>query len=121
MTSSLDARQALKERFPKRPWLDVVSKGDLVDQVRTVLPPRGETSSASRPRRDPMRQVPESVRAQLPPGYLPVSVKTGQNVDALRGEIDRLLVDLAAILQQREKDEQAAAAAAAAVDNGANA
>jgi ribosomal protein L32E len=58
--------------------------------------------------------VPESVRAQLPPGYLPVSVKSGQNVEALRGEIDRMLIDLAAILQQRAREENANAAATAA-------
>lgn len=58
--------------------------------------------------------MPESVRAQLPPGYLPVSVKSGQNVEALRGEIDRMLIDLAAILQQRAREEQAHAAATAA-------
>jgi hypothetical protein len=68
--------------------------------------------------------VPESVRAQLPPGYLPVSVKSGQNVEALRGEIDRMLIDLAAILQQRAREEQAHAAAtatAAAAAGAANA
>lgn len=75
LIAQLNVRKYLKERFPKRPWLDVVSKGDL--------------------------EVSEEVREMLPEGYLPVSVKTGQNVETLRIEIENMLFDLEEMLEAR--------------------
>jgi len=39
VAAQLNVRKALKERFPRRPWLDVVSKGDLIDQVHHLPAP----------------------------------------------------------------------------------
>ena len=50
--------------------------------------------------------VSEETIALLPEGYLPVSVKSGQNVPELRQHIERMLLDLTAILQQRQEQEQ---------------
>lgn len=51
-------------------------------------------------------EVSEEVKALLPEGYMPVSVKSGQNVPELRQHIERMLLDLTAILQQRQEQEQ---------------
>ena len=40
--------------------------------------------------------------ALLPEGYLPVSVKSGQNVVQLRENIEEMLINLTHILQQRQ-------------------
>lgn len=50
--------------------------------------------------------VAEETIALLPEGYLPVSVKSGQNVPELRQHIERMLLDLTAILQQRQEQEE---------------
>ena len=50
--------------------------------------------------------VSEETIALLPEGYLPVSVKSGQNVPELRQHIERMLLDLTAILQQRQEQEE---------------
>lgn len=50
--------------------------------------------------------VSEETIALLPEGYLPVSVKSGQNVPELRQHIERMLLDLTAILQQRQEQDE---------------
>eukprot|EP00596_Hydrurales_sp_CCMP1899_P005323 CAMPEP_0119043496 /NCGR_PEP_ID=MMETSP1177-20130426/22762_1 /TAXON_ID=2985 /ORGANISM="Ochromonas sp, Strain CCMP1899" /LENGTH=421 /DNA_ID=CAMNT_0007011733 /DNA_START=130 /DNA_END=1395 /DNA_ORIENTATION=- len=80
LIAQLNVRNHLKERFPKRPWLDVVSKGDL--------------------------EVSDEVRELLPEGYLPVSVKTGQNVETLRVEIENMLIDLEEMLEARAEAQR---------------
>jgi hypothetical protein len=47
-------------------------------------------------------EVSPEVVALLPPGYLPVSVKSGQNVVELRGNIEAMLLHLTEILQERQ-------------------
>jgi hypothetical protein len=42
----------------------------------------------------------------LPEGYLPVSVKTGQNVETLRVEIENMLFDLEEMLEARAEDQR---------------
>lgn len=96
--AQLNVRKMLKERFPRRPWLDVISKGDLMDQV------------------------PEHIREQLPAGYLPISVKAGNNIEILKQEIDNMLVDLGDMLrlrQQQQAQQEAAAAAEVAAGTAA--
>ena len=58
-------------------------------------------------------EVPPEVIAQLPVGYLPVSVKSGQNVVVLRENIESMLLDLESILQQRQEKKEAEADAEA--------
>ena len=48
----------------------------------------------------------DEVKALLPEGYMPVSVKSGQNVPELRQHIERMLLDLTAILQQRQEQDE---------------
>ena len=47
------------------------------------------------------------VIALLPEGYLPVSVKSGQNVVELRENIETMLLNLTHILQQRQESKDA--------------
>ena len=54
-------------------------------------------------------EVSAEVIAQLPEGYLPVSVKSGQNVVVLRENIESMLLDLENILQQRQEAKNAEA------------
>jgi len=80
LAAQLNVRAMLKERFPRRPWLDVVSKGDL--------------------------SIPDSVILQMPPNYMPVSVHSGLNVELLKEEIERmLLIDLKKLLASREAQQ----------------
>ena len=58
-------------------------------------------------------EVSPDVIAQLPVGYLPVSVKSGQNVVVLRESIERMLLDLENMLQERQERKEAEAEAEA--------
>lgn len=68
LTAQLNVRANLKQRFPHRPWLDVVSKGDLY--------------------------IAPDVLGLLPPGYLRVSVKSGLHVHELKEEVEEMLLEL---------------------------
>lgn len=48
----------------------------------------------------------DDVREMLPEGYLPVSVKTGQNVETLRVEIENMLFDLEEMLEARAEAQR---------------
>ena len=52
-------------------------------------------------------EVSPEVVALLPEGYLPVSVKSGQNVVVLRETIEKMLIDLESILQERQDAKDA--------------
>ena len=68
----------MRSRFPRRPWLVVMSKSDL--------------------------DIPASVLSQMPEGYLPVSVTSGENVEELKQRIGAMLVtDLRQMLAEIEK------------------
>lgn len=56
----MEVRHELRRRFPRRPWLDVVSKADL---PRIGL---------------------EEAKAALPEGYLDLSTENGTGVEELR-------------------------------------
>ena len=77
----LNVRAMLRERFPKRPWLDVVSKGDL-DIPELVL---------------------ETIRSRGAGDFLQVSVESGLNVEVLRERIEVLFEDLQVQLAARER------------------
>ena len=73
--AQLNVREYLKSRFPRRPWIDVVSKGDI--------------------------EIPDNIRNQLPINHLSISVKTGQNIDILKHEIEQMLHSLQDFLLQQ--------------------
>ena len=78
LQAQLNVREYLRGRFPRRPWLDVMSKGDL--------------------------DISQEVLDQMPEGYLRVSVQDGTNVDVLQELIDDLLTkDLTAMLRAIEE------------------
>lgn len=60
MACQMEVRHELRNRFPRRPWLDVVSKADL---PRIGL---------------------EKAEAALPEGYLDLSTMDGTGVEALK-------------------------------------
>lgn len=71
LLAQLNVRKYLRERFPRRPWLDVISKGDII--------------------------VSDEINSMLPENALRISVKTGENIDVLIDEIGsmmRRLVDM---------------------------
>jgi nucleolar GTP-binding protein len=76
LQAQLNVRNYLKTRFPKRPWLDVVSKADV--------------------------PLSAEVAAVLPAGHLRVSVHDGSNMTELRGELDSLFGVLHVLTQSRE-------------------
>jgi nucleolar GTP-binding protein len=73
LEAQLNVRKALKARFPRRPWLDVISKGDL--------------------------SIPQHVLDQLPPDSLTISVRSGLNMDIFKRNIEDTLLYLGDILK----------------------
>lgn len=80
--AQLNVRKYLKTRFPQRPWIDVLSKGD--------------------------KPMSEEILSLLDFEYLSVSVHTGMNVSALQTKIVDLLYHLRNILEARKRQEAAA-------------
>lgn len=75
LLAQLNVRKYLKSRFPRRPWIDVISKGDI--------------------------KMPEFIQELLPPEHISVSVKTGQNIELLKQEIEGMLYSLQDFLISR--------------------
>jgi nucleolar GTP-binding protein len=75
LEAQLAVRDDLRARFPKRPWLDVVSKADL--------------------------NISHDILTRMPQGNLHVSVLNGHNMDVLHQEIHSLTSHLAELLAQR--------------------
>lgn len=77
----LNVRNALRERFPKRPWIDVISKGD------TVVDHPNFTDKA--------------LQELLPKDALVVSVKTGESIPELQARVQSMLEYLEKFLMNR--------------------
>eukprot|EP00850_Spirogloea_muscicola_P013548 SM000092S24516 [mRNA] locus=s92:506468:510715:+ [translate_table: standard] len=71
---------SLKERFAERPWIDIVSKSDLLPQ-----PPPDDTMAAS------LGNSMEAYFQQGPPGALFVSTETGKGLIELKQRVIELL------------------------------
>ena len=70
-------RKSLRERFPKRPWIDVLSKSDL--------------------ERDDVLRIGESAKdlvAMIPTDAISVSVNTGANLQLLKETVIAKLIEL---------------------------
>jgi nucleolar GTP-binding protein len=72
LQAQLNVRDAMRSRFPRRPWLDVISKGDL--------------------------DVSPETAATFPAGYMPVSVHSDRNMPLLKKEIETMLKQLQEML-----------------------
>lgn len=72
LEKQLNVRSLLRQRFPRRPWLDVISKGDL-----SISP-----------------SILSQIKASGVDNPLQVSVKEGYRVDELRAAIEALFLDL---------------------------
>lgn len=82
LQAQLNVREYLRSRFPRRPWLDVMSKGDL--------------------------DIPQGILDLMPEGVLRLSVHEGTNVDVLQETIEHMLsTDLTAMLRDVEAAQQA--------------
>mmetsp|Transcript_19598 Transcript_19598/g.28195 ORF Transcript_19598/g.28195 Transcript_19598/m.28195 type:complete len:419 (+) Transcript_19598:75-1331(+) len=68
LQAQLNIRRSLRERFPRRPWLDVVSKADV--------------------------EIPPEVIAVLPEGHIRVSATDDINIVQLKARIDNIISDL---------------------------
>ncbi len=75
LQAQLNVRNYLKSRFPKRPWLDVVSKGDI--------------------------DIDPEIAALLPIDSMRISVKTGKNVNELKDVMIDMLERLRLMLEER--------------------
>lgn len=80
LTAQLNVREYLKTRFPHRPWIDVVSKADLVLDAET--------------------------ENRLPPGHLRISVHTGVHMEELREKLDGMFETLKAIFPAEKGAEE---------------
>jgi nucleolar GTP-binding protein len=77
LRAQLNVRAHLKSRFPRRPWLDIVSKADV--------------------------PLSAEVTALLPEGHLRVSVHEGTNMQRLRDRLDGMFGTLQAVMAAREE------------------
>lgn len=68
LTAQLNVREHLKYRFPRRPWLDVVSKADIELGTETL--------------------------ARLPEGHLRVSVHSGVNMKPFLEQLESMCASL---------------------------
>jgi tRNA U34 5-carboxymethylaminomethyl modifying GTPase MnmE/TrmE len=75
LDAQLNVRNYLRTRFPRRPWLDVVSKADL--------------------------EIDEAVKRKLPMECLYVSTKSGKNIPDLKEKIEKLMGDLKDMLVEK--------------------
>ena len=75
-------RRELRARFPRRPWVDVISKVDL-----------GVVDGA----RERLVQILEA-EGGAPDGFIELSIKEGQGVEALRDEVMRMLGEVRVVL-----------------------
>ncbi|RYH01080.1 hypothetical protein EON65_48620, partial [archaeon] len=74
----LKVRGQVRAQFPHRPWIDVLSKAD--DLGTGVVNERDE--------------IPPTLSHFLPPNAIRVSVKTGEGLDRMRGEVREMLEGL---------------------------
>ena len=77
--AQLNVRNYLRSRFPKRPWLDVVSKSDLKDTVS------------------------EEILASMPKGFLHISTEDGNNVQVLQEQIEVMMDRLRQMLMEMQR------------------
>lgn len=82
LEKQLNVREALRQRFPRRPWLDVISKGDLEIPAPVLA----------------------SIRARGVERPLHVSVSSGRNVVELKGAIEDLFAQLSEQLDLMRKE-----------------
>lgn len=74
LEAQLNVRTYLKSRFPKRPWIDVVSKSDI--------------------------EIPDEILRVLPENHLRISVKTGHNIDELKSQLEEMIFKLLEVLNK---------------------
>jgi nucleolar GTP-binding protein len=87
----LNVRDYLKQRFPRRPWLDVVSKCDL------LYSPEGNILEEHSSAVYKALGVPHvsSFEHLLPAGHLKVSMKNGMNKQLIQSKIKEIVKELA--------------------------
>lgn len=83
LDKQIEVRRALRQRFPKRPWVDVITKSD----------------------KGMLNNIEESLRQQLPPDALYVSVRSGDNMTELKERVHIMLESLEHMLRQQGKHE----------------
>lgn len=82
VADQLQLRRDVRKRFPRRPWIDVVSKYDLgvvdgaEEEFQDILEEEGLTRNS----------------------YLQLSIKENQNIDELREEVMRMLGEVRVVL-----------------------
>ena len=96
-------RREVRARFPRRPWIDVISKVDLgiVDGARERLV---EIMEAER-----LEKVKKGIDGDEENYFVELSIKEGQGVEELRQEVMRMLGEVRVVLDAMAKvDERSA-------------
>ncbi|KAL7519652.1 hypothetical protein ACHAWX_004411 [Stephanocyclus meneghinianus] len=90
-------RREVRARFPKRPWVDVVSKVDLgvVDGARERLM---DILQEERDQRRKQRGQDQGEATDDAPYFIELSIKEGQGVEELRQEVMRMLGEVRVVL-----------------------
>lgn len=101
LENQLQIRKYLKTRFPKRPWIDVISKGDLpiIESEKQLMKQYGVipvTSDFSLHKRSEQEATPALV----------ISVQNGMNVDVLKLYVVNMLSYLKELLQVRKAEKR---------------
>ena len=80
--AQLNVRNYLRSRFPRRPWLDIVSKADLKDTID------------------------ESILNSMPQDYLHISTEDGTNVQILQDSIEGMMNELKIMLIEMQQAKE---------------
>ena len=113
-------REELRQRFPGKPWVDVLSKADLLEEEldeadRLLAQQRQQQAAAAGQGQAAQQQAahtaPSAVQfAVALPGALRVSSMSGAGVDALKGAMLRMLEEHDLQQQQQQQGDMADAA-----------
>lgn len=96
----LACREELRQRFPGKPWVDVLSKADLLeeelDEADRLLAQQQQQAAAAGQGQAPQQQQPHTAPSAVQfaaalPGALRVSSMSGAGVGALKGAMLRML------------------------------
>ena len=104
-------RRELRERFPRRPWLDVISKSDLAYQpgaVEAFLDAVRDTDTVATPAAVAVDEGGEAVvfrAAGTVPEVLRVSSESGDNITELKARMRSMLASVDAVLRAYETSQ----------------
>jgi nucleolar GTP-binding protein len=104
--NQLSVRKTLKERFPKRPWVDVISKGDLPMSKEALQLMKEFNIIPVNSLDEDVDIIDEKTGTEVKrTGALVISVQNGKNVEKLKDYIVDMLMYLKDVLRKATKKD----------------